>query len=155
MQWAQCGRERLRARQEALGSAGKDPFFIRTFLRRVTAAAHPMELLPHSLLSARSSTILNAFALWEECIAGAAERFRSFDGEKLAVRFEDLVAEPSEVLSTIAHFCGRTFDDATPGACVSSAGRIAAMGSATIKHSTRSTSRSVRVISEFAELREL
>ena len=64
----------------------------------------PLE--PYVVHSERCGTWEGAFALWEEYAAAGRALFDRYDGPKLRVRFEELVAKPLEQLRLLAEFCG-------------------------------------------------
>jgi len=64
----------------------------------------PLE--PYVVHSERCSAWEGAFALWEEYAAAGRALFDRYDGPKLRVRFEALVAKPLEQLRVLAEFCG-------------------------------------------------
>lgn len=85
---------------------------------RMKAALQPFEFLNHFSLSTRGATLDGAFDLWEEYVGEAEAVFAAFDGDKLAVDFEDLVRDSSARLRAIAAFCGCTTDEARLAAAV-------------------------------------
>ena len=91
------------------GGPGDDTYLhIRPLMGRWQDVLKSTESFENYLFSTRCLTLEDAFALWEEYVAEAESLLERYDGPKLAVRYEDLVAAPEEQLGRIAHFCGWT-----------------------------------------------
>lgn len=102
----------LVARHRRLRADGETVLRRWSLASRMKAALQPFEFLNHFSLSARCTTLDGAFDLWEEYVGEAEAVFSAFDGDKLAVDFEELVHASRAKLREIAVFCGCSVDEA-------------------------------------------
>ena len=86
--------------------AGDDYLRIRPLMGRWQDALKSTESFENSRFSTRCLALADAFALWEEYVAEAEALLARHDGPTLALRYEDLVAEPESQLALAAPFCG-------------------------------------------------
>jgi len=101
----------LTVRQENdLGSGGKGPLTKQSLLWKIRNLFLPVER--YVLHSARCLSIDESFKLWEEYVSEAELQYDQFQGDKMKVRYEDILGSPNKILNDIARFSGL---DCTPG----------------------------------------
>jgi hypothetical protein len=89
------------------GGRGDDTYLrIRPLMGRWQDVLKSTESFENYLFSTRCLALEDAFELWEEYVAEAESLLERYDGPKLAVGYEDLIAEPEAQLERIARFCG-------------------------------------------------
>jgi hypothetical protein len=95
----------LRARVVQEVGEGKKTVLSRMPLSwRLRTALLPIER--YVLQSIRSSTLEQGYALWEEYTAESQRVYAMFPGPKLALGYEELLADPLRQLTRAAEFCG-------------------------------------------------
>jgi len=85
----------------ASGSAAS----VRTLRRRIKSVLHPFEFLPHWSKPTRCFDLESGFDLWQDYVETAESVFEQFEGDKIALRYEDLLADPAAHLAEVARFC--------------------------------------------------
>jgi hypothetical protein len=76
---------------------------------RIRTSLRPIE--KYVMESVRCNSLNECFKLWEEYITEAEHVFSEFDGQKMAIRYEDLLENPSAYMKQIAAFCGLNFSN--------------------------------------------
>lgn len=77
----------------------------RPLRQRIKAVWHPFEFLPHWSKPTRCFDLESGFDLWQDYVETAETVFEQFEGDKLALRYEDLLQNPQDHLATVAGFC--------------------------------------------------
>lgn len=88
------------------GRGGDAYLRIRPLMGRWQDLLKSTESFESYLFSTRCLTREDAFALWEEYVAEAEALLARYDGPRLAVNYEALIAEPEPQLARVAEFCG-------------------------------------------------
>lgn len=101
----------LRRRTEERQARGDSVLRRWSLASRLKAAWPPVEFLNHFSLGARCQTLAAAFALWEEYAVAAEERREAHDGPTLALRYEDLLADPARHVASLLRFAEAPRDD--------------------------------------------
>ena len=78
---------------------------VRPLRRRIKSVLHPFEFLPHWSKPTRCFDLQSGFELWQDYVAAAESVFEQFEGDKIALRYEDLLANPADHLAQVAEFC--------------------------------------------------
>ncbi len=86
---------------------------IRPLMGRWQDVLKSTESFENYLFSTRCLALEDAFDLWQEYVTEAEALLARYEGPKLAVRYEALIAEPEAQLERITRFCGLS---ATPEA---------------------------------------
>ncbi len=118
----------LVARHRRIRDSGDSVLTRWSLSSRLKAALSPLEFQNHFSLSARCTTLDGAFELWEEYAGEAEAVFAAFDGDKLAVDFENLSRDPKAHARAIATFCGCAVDDGAIDEVASSIDASKALG---------------------------
>ena len=79
--------------------------------RRLKSVWHPFEFLPHWSKPTRCFDLAEGFDLWQEYVEASETTFDQFEGDKLALRYEDLLANPEAHLAQVAEFCEIEVED--------------------------------------------
>lgn len=74
--------------------------------RRIKSVWHPFEFLTNWSKTTRCFDLDSCFELWEEYVEAAERVFEEFEGEKLAINYEEMLQTPREHLAQAATFCG-------------------------------------------------
>lgn len=83
-------------------SRKRNIFTIRPTLSRLVNIFREYEL--YSLRSLRCKMFLECFRIWEEYTSEAENTYSSFDGNKIKLRYENLLAKPIEFTKELAEF---------------------------------------------------
>jgi hypothetical protein len=97
----------LSSRERQLITNGKRSVIIKPVALRLKGALHPFE--SHTSNSTRCTSLTESFKLWEEYNNECLNVYESFSGDKLFVRYEDILEKPDIHLREIAAFCGLHF----------------------------------------------
>ncbi len=71
---------------------------------RLWGALHPLQRFPYT--SARCVSLEEGFRLWEEYTYESEEFYNGFNGQKMHIRYEDLLNDPYRSITETAAFCG-------------------------------------------------
>ncbi|MCU0253276.1 MAG: sulfotransferase [Acidobacteria bacterium] len=85
---------------------------IRPLMGRWQDVLKSTESFENKLFSTRCLALEDAFALWEEYVAEGEALLARYDGPKLVLSYEHLIAEPEAQLERAASFCGLGTDPA-------------------------------------------